>query len=297
MQGAAEHYSYTAAQREEAQLQEAIIQSIIEYRRHQQLEAERTERLRLEEAMRISAREEYERQQRERQREEAQLQEAIRQSIIEYRRHQQLEAERTERLRLEEAMRISAREEYERQQHIKTLEKLEREMQLEKVQLQKAIAQFQEAVRASTREETELRQRRQQKIAAEKKEQYTSASHSIMRPETEPDYIVLYNANVPIESIELRQGTTITIGNPRNPANRSIWEIPVAHRATGPFILIMRINGTVHQWEISEFKTSSDKELGIIQKQNKELGLQQIIETSSGCWTKTIVKNIVSYHK
>lgn len=73
-----------------------------------------------------------------------------------------------------------------------------------------------------------------------------------MRPDQERDYIVLYNANVPIENIELRQGTTITIGNPRSPANRSIWEIPVAHRTTGPFILIMCINGTVHQWEILE---------------------------------------------
>jgi len=225
------------------------------------------------------------------QHEEAQLQEAIRQSIIEYRRQQQREAEQTERLQLEEAVRTSAQEEIERQQHITALKELESKIHLEEAQLQKAIAQLKEAIRASSQAETELRQQQlQRKVASEKKEQYLDARHSIMQPEMKCDYIVLYNANVPIENIELRQGTTITIGSPRNPENRSIWEIPIAHKATGPFILIMRINGTVHQWEISEFKVSFDKELGIIQKLNKELELQQIIETPIYL-TETKVKN------
>lgn len=63
MQGAAERYPHAAAQSEEAQLQEAIRQSRIGYRRQRQLEAERIERLQIQEAMRISAQEEAKRQQ------------------------------------------------------------------------------------------------------------------------------------------------------------------------------------------------------------------------------------------
>jgi hypothetical protein len=170
-------------------------------------------------------------------------------------RYQRTEAAHSEEDQLQEALRLS-RNEYRRQQ-IREAE-------------QREEADLQEALKISAQEEIE---RQRQIQAREKIERY--------------DYIVLYNANVPIENIELRQGASTTIGRPRSPFNapkdRSIWEIPVEHGATGPFILTVKTNTMYHRWEIPEFKPSSDKELGIIQNEEKqEIVLQQIIETSTG---------------
>ncbi|HML19102.1 MAG TPA: hypothetical protein PKD74_00830 [Candidatus Dependentiae bacterium] len=236
--------------------------------------------------------------------EEDQLQEALRLSRNEYRRQQIREAEQREEAALQEALKISAQEEIERQRQIQALEKLEREVLQEKAQLQEAIrlsrneyrrqqireaeqreeAALQEALKISAQEEIE---RQRQIQALEKTEKEAQATKIQQLPLPNYDYIVLYNANVPIENIELRQGTSTTIGRPRSPFNapkdRSIWEIPVEHGATGPFILTVKTNTTYHRWAIPVFKPSPDKELGIIQNEEKqEIVLQQIIETATG---------------
>ena len=184
-------------------------------------------------------------------------------------RYQHTEAAHSEEDQLQEALRLS-RNEYRRQQ-IREAE-------------QREEAALQEALKISAQEEIE---RQRQIQALEKTEKEAQATKIQQLPLPNYDYIVLYNANVPIENIELRQGTSTTIGRPRSPFNapkdRSIWEIPVEHGATGPFILTVKTNTTYHRWAIPVFKPSPDKELGIIQNEEKqEIVLQQIIETATG---------------
>lgn len=93
--------------------------------------------------------------------------------------------------------------------------------------------------------------------------------------------IILYNANVPIESLSLTEsGFVYRQGKPRS-INHGVWEIPI-NIDNEPFALSLKANGKEYVWHILSIAEISGNEFCLIQEKvsresdNVELTMKQV---------------------
>jgi len=108
------------------------------------------------------------------------------------------------------------------------------------------------------------------------------------------DFITVYNANVPIESIQIQQTSDGLIRNGLHTSKqRALWHIPVELEQK-PFLLSLIANGKKYIWDIPSFDGPMDRggtDLALIQfngPNKPKLQLQQINEVDTGYYSRLI---------